>query len=165
MSGRILVTGGAGFIGAHTCRALLAKGYDVRVLDALLPPVHPQGRPPTHFPADAELMVGDVRSREDVSKALEGVDAVIHLAAYQDYNPDFSTFFHVNAVGTALLYEIAVERNLPLRKVVVASSQASYGEAAYRCRDHGDRADHDAGERGTGHLGIVRHGGFRRSGR
>jgi dTDP-L-rhamnose 4-epimerase len=59
------------------------------------------------------------------------VDAVFHLAAYQDYLPDFGKFFHVNTVGTALLYEIAVEQRLPLRKVVVASSQATYGEAKY----------------------------------
>ena len=68
---------------------------------------------------------------------MRGVDAVIHLAAYQDYLPDFSTYFSVNTVGTAMLYEIAVERRLPLRKVVVASSQATYGEGAYECRAHG----------------------------
>jgi dTDP-L-rhamnose 4-epimerase len=82
-------------------------------------------------------VVGDVRSKDDVARALEGVDVVIHLAAYQDYLPDFSTFFHVNTVGTAMLYEVAVEKKLPLRKIVVGSSQAVYGEAAYRCGEHG----------------------------
>jgi dTDP-L-rhamnose 4-epimerase len=62
---------------------------------------------------------------------------VFHLAAYQDYMPDFSTFINVNAASTALLYEIAVERRLPLEKIVLASSQAVYGEGRYICRDHG----------------------------
>jgi dTDP-L-rhamnose 4-epimerase len=135
--GKVLITGGAGFIGANTGRLLLESGYEVRALDALLPPVHADGQAPRWMPAEIELMVGDVRSKDDVSRALRGVDAVIHLAAYQDYLPDFSTFFHVNTVGTAMLYEVAVAERLPLRKIVVASSQATYGEAAYTCPDHG----------------------------
>jgi dTDP-L-rhamnose 4-epimerase len=134
--GKVLITGGAGFIGAHTGRRLLEAGYSVRALDALLAPVHANGRPPRWLDPEIELVVGDVRSRDDVAGALRGIDAVIHLAAYQDYLPDFSTFFHVNTVGTAMLYEVAVAESLPLRKIVVASSQATYGEAVYRCRDH-----------------------------
>jgi dTDP-L-rhamnose 4-epimerase len=133
----VLITGGAGFVGAHTAVELLGRGYEVRLFDALLPPVHEATTIPSWLPPEAELQVGDVRSRDDLKRALEGVDAVIHLAAYQDYLPDFSTFFHVNTVGTALLYELAVESRLPLRKVVVASSQATYGEAAYECPEHG----------------------------
>jgi dTDP-L-rhamnose 4-epimerase len=136
-NGRVLITGGAGFIGAHTAVALLRAGYEVRALDALLPPVHSDGRPPPWLPPDLEIQVGDVRSKDDVRRALQGVDGVIHLAAYQDYLPDFSTFFHVNTVGTAVLYEVAIDLRLPLRKIVVASSQATYGEAAYRCERHG----------------------------
>ena len=135
--GKVLITGGAGFIGAHTAVRLMGAGYSVRALDALLAPVHAdQGRPRWLSP-EVELMLGDVRSREDVAKAMRGVDAVVHLAAYQDYLPDFSTFFHVNTVGTAMIYEVAVAEGLPLRKVVVASSQSTYGEAAYRCTEHG----------------------------
>jgi dTDP-L-rhamnose 4-epimerase len=78
-----------------------------------------------------------VRDKAAFADALTGVDAVIHLAAYQDYLPDFSTYFAVNAVSTALLYEIAVERKLPLRKVIVASSQAVLGEGLYECAEHG----------------------------
>jgi dTDP-L-rhamnose 4-epimerase len=134
---KVLVTGGAGFVGAHTAVRLLQAGYEVRALDALLPPVHMNRVRPHWLPKDVEFMQGDVRSRDDYHRALDGVTAVIHLAAYQDYLPDFSTFFHVNTVGTAMLYEVAVEHRLPLRKVVVASSQAVYGEAAYRCPEHG----------------------------
>ncbi len=130
---KILVTGGAGFIGSHTVDLLLARGYDVRVLDALTPPVHVAGQAPAYLPAEVELQQGDVRDRAAWERALDGVEAVFHFAAYQDYLPDFAKFFHVNAAGTALLYEVAVEQHLPLRKIVVASSQAIYGEGRYTC--------------------------------
>ena len=126
----VLITGGAGFIGSHTADALLAKGYGVRILDNLQPPVHRNQRP-EYVPAGAELIVGDVRNRDDWTTALEGVDAVFHLAAYQDYLPDFSTFCHTNIVSTALLFELIVERDLPIRKVIVASSQFVHGEGLY----------------------------------
>ncbi|MFC2030399.1 NAD-dependent epimerase/dehydratase family protein [Chloroflexota bacterium] len=130
----VLVSGGAGFIGSHTVDVLLEKGYLVRILDCLAPPVHLDGHVPDYVPLDdVELVRGDVRDRAAWEEALEGVEAVYHLAAYQDYLPDFSTFFHVNTVGTALLYELIVEKNLPVAKVIVASSQATYGEATYRC--------------------------------
>ena len=131
---KVLVTGGAGFIGSHTVDLLLKKGYEVRVLDALTEPVHPGHRKPAYLPEEVDFIRGDVRNKSDVTGALEGIDAVFHLAAYQDYLPDFSTFFHVNSVGTALLYEVIVEKKLPVRKVVVASSQAVYGEGKYVCK-------------------------------
>lgn len=137
MTELVLVTGGAGFLGSHTALLLLERGYRVRALDALRPPVHGDGERPPWLPADVELMVGDVRDRDAVSRALRGAGSVVHLAAYQDYLPDFSTFFDVNTVGTALLYEVCVAERLPVRKVVVASSQAVYGEGAHRCREHG----------------------------
>jgi dTDP-L-rhamnose 4-epimerase len=134
---KVLVTGGAGFIGSHTVDRLLASGYDVRVFDALLPPVHLTPDWPDYLPTDIERIHGDVRDRDALARALRGVDAVIHLAAYQDYLPDFSTFFHTNAVGTALLYEIAVAERLPIQRIVVASSQAVYGEGWYFCARDG----------------------------
>ncbi|TAK29862.1 MAG: NAD-dependent epimerase/dehydratase family protein [Chloroflexota bacterium] len=134
---KILVTGGAGFIGSHTVDLLLANGYQVRILDSLTPPVHQDGLLPSYVPPDAEFMRGDMRNRDDVDRALQGVDAVIHLAAYQDYLTDFSKFFHVNTVGTALIFELIVEKQYPVQKVVFASSQATYGEAKYLCPEHG----------------------------
>jgi len=131
---RVLVTGGAGFIGSHTVDRLVERGHEVRILDSLEKPVHLKGLP-AHLNPAAEFCRGDVTSREDLSAALDGVDAVIHLAAYQDYLPDFSKFFRVNAMGTALLYELIVADRLPIQKVVVASSQAVYGEGRHRCPD------------------------------
>ncbi|MGD1020021.1 MAG: NAD-dependent epimerase/dehydratase family protein [Verrucomicrobiia bacterium] len=137
--GRALITGGAGFIGSHTADELLRAGYDVRVLDSLTPPVHiGDGTWPDWLSKDVERVLGDVRNREDWAKALRGIDVVIHLAAYQDLLPNFSQFFHVNSVGTALLYELIVAEKLPVRKVVVASSQFVYGEGRYRCATDGE---------------------------
>lgn len=134
---KALVTGGAGFIGSHTVDLLLEKGYTVRVLDALAPPVHEDGVVPAYLPAEVEFIRGDVRDRDAMRRALASMDVVFHLAAYQDYLTDFSKFFDINATGTALLYELIVNERLPVRKVVVASSQAAYGEGKYHCSEHG----------------------------
>lgn len=133
---RVLVTGGAGFIGSHTVDLLLARGYEVRILDSLQARVHPTGAPP-YLPKDAELIVGTVTDRAVMRKALSAVDYVMHLAAYQDYMPDFSTFIHTNTESSALIFELVVENRLPLRKVLFASSQSVAGEGTYRCNEHG----------------------------
>ncbi len=138
---RVLVTGGAGFIGSHTVDLLLDRGYEVRILDNLQPRVHPRGKP-SWVPSATEFIEGDVANRSDLSRALQGVDSVVHLAAYQDYMPDFSTFIHTNTESAALLFELIVEgtlagRPLAIRKIVFASSQSVCGEGLYRCREHG----------------------------
>jgi dTDP-L-rhamnose 4-epimerase len=135
---KVLVTGGAGFIGSHTCDRLLSLGHEVVVLDALTPPVHRNGRP-AYLSAEAEFHAGDVRDRDLVAGLLRRVDAVYHFAAYQDYLPDFSRFCDVNVVSTALLYEIIVAEHLDLARVVVASSQAAMGEGLYRCPADGEQ--------------------------
>src|SRR5437016_1885826 len=132
---KVLITGGAGFIGSHTADALIERGEDVVLLDNLAKPVHLKGMP-TYLHPKAKLIVGDVRDPKIFLEAMKDVDRVIHLAAYQDYLPDFSTFFSVNSVGTALLYELIVANKLPIKRVVVASSQAVNGEGQYRCEDH-----------------------------
>ena len=131
---RVLITGGAGFIGSHTADRLLKEGFQVRILDNLSKPVHLKGKP-AYVPSDVEFIEGDVRDKDAMLKSLKGVDAVFHFAAYQDYMPDFSTFYHVNAVGTALIYELIVEHHLPIQKIVVASSQAVAGEGLYQDQD------------------------------
>lgn len=129
----ILITGGAGFIGSHTADALINIGHRVRILDSLDKTVHPFGKPES-LNASVEFIEGDVRDKRAMEKALEGMDAVYHFAAYQDYLTDFSTFFHINAVSTALLYEILVEKkDLNIKKVIVAASQAVMGEGRHKC--------------------------------
>src|SRR5713226_2698864 len=131
---RALVTGGAGFIGSHLVDRFLSEGFQVRVLDSLDPKVHPNGRP-GYLPPRVEFIHGSVTDREMLCRALDGVDVVSHQAAYQDYMPDFSRFLHVNAVGTALIFEVIVRDRLPVQKVIVASSQAVYGEGQYDCSE------------------------------
>jgi dTDP-L-rhamnose 4-epimerase len=130
-----LVTGGAGFIGSNTVDVLLQRGYDVRILDLLQPRVHPKGRP-AYIPTDVEFIEGDVASMDHIRTALTGCQFVLHLAAYQDYLPDFSHFIHTNTESTALLFELAVSdpRRFPVERIVIASSQAVSGEGKYRCR-------------------------------
>jgi dTDP-L-rhamnose 4-epimerase len=133
---RVLVTGGAGFIGSHLVDRFLKEGFDVRVLDSLDPKVHPNGCP-AYLSSKVDFIHGDVTDREVLREALQGVDVISHQAAYQDYMPDFSRFFQTNAVGTALIYELIVQERLKVKKVIVGSSQAVYGEGQYVCSAHG----------------------------
>jgi dTDP-L-rhamnose 4-epimerase len=133
---RVLVTGGAGFIGSHLVDRFLKEGFQVRVLDSLDPKVHPHGRP-NDIPSGVDFIQGDVTDPITLLAALQDVEIVSHQAAYQDYMPDFSRFLHVNAVGTSLLYELIVQEKLRVKKVIVASSQAVYGEGQYVCSVHG----------------------------
>jgi dTDP-L-rhamnose 4-epimerase len=131
---KILVTGGAGFIGSHTVDALLERGYRVSILDSLQLRVHPNGRP-AWVPSEAEFIQGDAANPDDLARALESVDAVFHLAAYQDYLPEFSKFIHTNTESSALLFELIVSdpKRFPVKKIVFASSQAVCGEGRYVC--------------------------------
>lgn len=132
----VLVTGGAGFIGSHVVDALLAAGYGVRVLDSLGPPTH-DGQTPEWLDKRAEFLLGDVCVKDDWRRALGGMDAVIHLAAYMDYHPDFSTYVKTNIESVTLLFEVILEEKLSIKKIVAASSQSVYGEGKYECADHG----------------------------
>src|SRR3989344_5776515 len=133
--GLVLVAGGAGFIGSHLVDALVLRGYAVRVLDNLCPPSH-NGKLPEWFNKKAEFVKGDVRVKKDWKKALRGVSYVFHLAAYMDYHLDFSNYFRTNTESAALLYEVIVEQKLPVKKIILASSQAVYGEGKYWCAKH-----------------------------
>jgi dTDP-L-rhamnose 4-epimerase len=82
-------------------------------------------------------MVADVADPAAMSRALDGVQAVLHLAAYQDYLPDFSRFVHTNTESAALLFEIVIDRKLPIERIVFASSQSVAGEGRYECKEHG----------------------------
>ncbi len=126
---KVLITGGAGFIGSHTADRLLKEGYEVRVLDSLQKPIH--NAIPEYLDERIEFMAGSATDVRAITEALQGVDYVYHLAAFQDYLPYFSRFVDVNVSSTARIYEIIVRDNLPIKKVIVASSQATLGEGLY----------------------------------
>jgi dTDP-L-rhamnose 4-epimerase len=131
---RILITGGAGFIGSHLADHLLAHGHFVRALDVLSPQVHgPGAARPAYLDRDVDLVVGDVRDADVVRRALRGVDAVVHLAAAVGVGQsmyEVERYTSVNDVGTAVLLQALIER--PVERLVVASSMSLYGEGAYR---------------------------------
>lgn len=131
---KVLITGGAGFIGSHLADELLRSGYEVRVLDNLSPQVHgaEQARP-GYLAADAELLVGDLRSPDLLRRALDGVDAVCHLASAVGVGQSMyqiEGYVSANELATAALLQCLVER--PVRRLLVASSMSIYGEGLYR---------------------------------
>jgi dTDP-L-rhamnose 4-epimerase len=132
MSDRVLITGGAGFIGSHLADALLGNGYRVRALDSLVEQVHPARERPGYLDPEVELMVGDVRDRDAVRSALEDVDAVVHLAARVGVGQsmyEIDDYVAVNSLGTAILLQALLDR--PVARIVVASSMSIYGEGLY----------------------------------
>ena len=132
---RALVTGGAGLIGSHVTDLLVREGWKVRVLDNLEPQTHRRGKPAWINPK-VEFTHGDIRDRETIAAALDRIDIVFHQAAYGGYMPEISKYVHVNSLGTAQMLELIREKNLPIKKIVVASSQAVYSEGAAICPRH-----------------------------
>jgi dTDP-L-rhamnose 4-epimerase len=132
---RALVTGGAGLIGSHVADLLVREGWTVRVLDNLEPNTHRRGKPAWINPA-AEFIQGDLRDRDTMTAALDNINIVFHQAAYGGYMPEIAKFVHVNSLGTAQMLEVIREKNLPIAKIVVASSQAVYSEGAGICPEH-----------------------------
>ncbi|MER7767170.1 NAD-dependent epimerase/dehydratase family protein [Kitasatospora sp. NPDC096140] len=134
---RILVTGGAGFIGSAVVRALVTAGHEVRVLDALLPAVHPSGAVP-ELPGGVEFRHGDVRDASAVRGALAGVDAVCHQAAMVGLGLDLDDapeYVGCNDLGTAVL--LSAMARTGVRSLVLAGSMVVYGEGRYTCPEHG----------------------------
>lgn len=131
-----LVTGGAGLIGSHIVDLLIGNGYTVRILDNLEPQTHKQGKPAWVNP-HAEFIQGNVQDFQTMRAALQDIDVVFHEAAYGGYMPEMAKYVLVNSFGTAQMLEIIRDENLPVRKVVVASSQAVYSEGAALCPEHG----------------------------
>lgn len=132
---KILVTGGAGFIGSHLVDALLADGHEVRVLDALVEQVHgPDAGWPAYLSGEAERIRGDVRDRDAVARALDGVDVVTHQAAAVGVGQsmyEIERYVSVNTLGAAVLLEEVLRRRDRIQRMVVASSMSIYGEGAY----------------------------------
>jgi len=150
---KVLVTGGAGFIGSHLVDALLARGHTVRVLDVLDPQVHgPKREPPAYLNPAAEFQVGDVRDHAAVRRALDGVEVVFHEAAAVGVGQsmyEIERYVSVNTLGAAVLLEELVEHRAQLRRVVVASSMSIYGEGAYRTKPEGSAGTKPEGSAGT----------------
>lgn len=132
MSDRILITGGAGFVGSHLANRLLREGYQVRVLDNLSEQVHQNSAKPDYLHPQVELIQGDIRDAAKVAEALKGVDAVYHLAAAVGVGQsmyEINQYVDVNNRGTAVLLEALAKQ--PVAKLVVASSMSLYGEGYY----------------------------------
>jgi dTDP-L-rhamnose 4-epimerase len=134
MAKKVLITGGAGFVGSHVADELLETGYAVRVLDNLTPQVHgTRARRPEYLATEVEFVRGDVRDPEAVSRALEGVDSVFHFAAIVGVGQsmyEIANYTSTNTQGTAVLLEALAQR--PVERLVVASSMSIYGEGLYR---------------------------------
>ena len=132
---KILITGGAGFIGSHIVDQLIAKGHAVRVLDNIDPQVHVKGKP-GHLHAQAEFMNGDVRNIDHIKKAMEDIEVVYHQAAAVGVGQsmyEITYYVDVNNMGTARLLDFIVNNKNNVQKIIVASSMSAYGEGAYEC--------------------------------
>ena len=144
MTQNVLITGGAGFIGSRLANFLIDRGHKVRVLDNLSSQIH--GAVPessTLFLSlhnDVEFIQGSVTNRNELIKALQGIDTVVHLAAETGTGQSMYAIQHysdVNVGGTALLLDLIANEPFPVKKIVVASSRAVYGEGKYLCSQHG----------------------------
>ena len=133
---KILVTGGAGFIGSFIVDALVREGHRVRIFDNIEPQVHPGGKAPDYLNPEAEFVRADVRDYEALARAVEDVEIVFHEAAMVGVGQSMyqiSRYMEVNTLGTANLLDILVNRPNRVRKLIVPSSMSTYGEGAYRC--------------------------------
>ncbi|MGQ0805381.1 MAG: NAD-dependent epimerase/dehydratase family protein [Actinomycetota bacterium] len=143
MAKRVLVTGGAGFVGSHLVDELVAQGHSVRVLDRLEPQVHGPdaerpGFRPDYLHSDAELVAGDVGDRATLDRALEGIDVVSHHAAAVGVGQsmyEVERYVARNTQATATLLQAIIDRDQPLERLIVASSMSIYGEGEYQVAD------------------------------
>jgi dTDP-L-rhamnose 4-epimerase len=133
MAKKILITGGAGFLGSHLADALLAQGHTIRALDNLSPQVHGlESKRPPYLSDGVELQIGDIRNPDAVRHALEGIDQVVHFASAVGVGQSMyqiAGYTEVNNMGTAVLLEALVEK--PVERLLVASSMSLYGEGLY----------------------------------
>jgi dTDP-L-rhamnose 4-epimerase len=139
---KVLITGGAGFVGSHTADLLLQAGHQVCIYDNLSPQVHPVGKP-SYLAADAEFIHGDVRNLDQLRSAVRGVDVIFHLAAAVGVGQSMyqiADYTAVNNLGTANLLQAIIDTRSAPEKLVVASSMSIYGEGKYLCEQCGEVA-------------------------
>ncbi len=141
MKRKILVTGGAGFIGSFLVDELVRQGHDVRILDNLEPQVHTNGSKPDYLNKKAEFIRGDVRDAETLAKAFDGVEILFHEASLVGVGQsmyDIKRYVDANTLGTASMLDFLVNGKHDVKKMVVASSMSTYGEGSYRCDKCGE---------------------------
>src|SRR3954454_9319500 len=142
MAKRILITGGAGFVGSHLADALLAEGHEVRVFDNLTPQVHADGLP-DYLAGEVHFVHGDLRDFDAVRDAIRDIDVIFHFGAAVGVGQSMYEIAHymgVNTQGTANLLQAILDVEVKLEKMVVASSMAIYGEGKYLCVECGEVA-------------------------
>jgi len=141
LKNRVLITGGAGFIGSRVARKLLSRGHEVSILDCFTPQIHGNhAELPVDLRDSVQLFRGDVRDASLCARALEGQNVLVHLAAETGTGQSMYRVRHysdVNIGATASLMELLLEGKYPVQSVVVASSRAVYGEGAAQCPQHG----------------------------
>ena len=156
----VLITGGAGFIGSNLSLKLIEKGYSVTVLDNLSPQIHSKKSPLYHsIKGKVNFIHGTVLNYDDWKKALENIDVVVHLAAETGTGQsmyEIEKYTDVNIKGTSIFLDILANKTHSIKKIVVASSRAIYGEGKYTCKKHGTvfpiaRLDHDMAR---GNFGV-----------
>lgn len=137
----ILITGGAGFIGSNLSLKLIEKGYNVTVLDNLSPQIHSENSPLFHSIKDkVNFISGTVLCYDDWKKALKDIDVVVHLAAETGTGQsmyEIEKYTDVNIKGTSIFFDILANEQHSIKKILVASSRAIYGEGKYSCEQHG----------------------------
>lgn len=134
---KILITGGAGFIGSHLTDHLINEGNQVRIMDSLHPQIHPDSQLPPYLNKNAEFVKGDVTNREDWKKALEGVDGVVHFAAAVGVGQsmyEVERYVKVNSLGTSIFLDILANETHTVKKMLIAGSMTAIGEGIYRCK-------------------------------
>jgi dTDP-L-rhamnose 4-epimerase len=141
MAEKVLVTGGAGFIGSFIVDLLVEKGHEVTVFDNLEPQVHGRNAsPPAYLNKNARFVHGSIMDKDAFARALEGQDVLFHEAALVGVGQsmyEIDRYTDVNASGAARVLQAVIERKPPLRKMLVASSMSIYGEGQYECAKDG----------------------------
>ena len=137
---KILITGGAGFIGSHTADYFINKGFEVNVIDNLSESIHLQNKKPSYLNKKVKYFFGDLRDKNIIQKAIKDVSYIINdysLVGTGISMYDFNNFFYNNIVGTTNLWNVIIKNKIKIKRFIQASSVSIYGEGKYFCKKHG----------------------------